>query len=186
MSDPPAVGTAAAAARAHRGRADWWLGVALTGALGGVGMAAAQLDWSQRLGLSGLTVAIACGIIAGNTFFPRVATHTAAGVDFSKSTLLRAGIILYGFRISFQQIAEVGWTGALIDAVMITLRFMLAVQLGPGLVRLHQQTAMVIGAGSAICGAAAVMAPEPVVRGQAHKGSVAVATVVLFGTLAMF
>lgn len=45
---------------------------------------------------------------------------------------------------------------------------------------------MLIGAGSAICGAAAVMAAEPVVRGQAHKVSVAVATVVVFGTLAMF
>jgi uncharacterized integral membrane protein (TIGR00698 family) len=45
---------------------------------------------------------------------------------------------------------------------------------------------MLIGAGSAICGAAAVMAAEPVVRGQAHKVSVAVATVVVFGTLGMF
>jgi uncharacterized integral membrane protein (TIGR00698 family) len=186
MSDPPAVGTAAAAARAHRGRADWWLGVALTGALGGVGMAAAQLDWSQRLGLSGLTVAIACGIIAGNTFFPRVATHTAAGVDFSKSTLLRAGIILYGFRITFQQIAEVGWPGALIDALMVSLTFLIAVQLGTRVFRLDRQTAMLIGAGSAICGAAAVMATEPVVRAQAHKVSEAVATVVVFGTIAMF
>jgi uncharacterized integral membrane protein (TIGR00698 family) len=184
MSDPPGVGTAAA--RAHRGRADWWFGVALTGALGGVGMAAAQLDWSRRLGLSGLTVAIACGIIAGNTFFPRVATHTAAGVDFSKSTLLRAGIILYGFRITFQQIAEVGWPGALIDALMVSLTFLIAVQLGTRVFRLDRQTAMLIGAGSAICGAAAVMATEPVVRAQAHKVSEAVATVVVFGTIAMF
>ena len=45
---------------------------------------------------------------------------------------------------------------------------------------------MLIGAGSALCGAAAVMATEPVVRGQPYKVSVAVATVVVFGTLAMF
>src|SRR5580692_8573784 len=96
--------------RAHRGTSDWWLGIALTGALAAIGMAAAEVDWVQRLGLSGLTVAIACGIIAGNTFFPLVATRTAAGVDFSKSRLLRTGIILYGFRITFQQIAEVGWS----------------------------------------------------------------------------
>jgi uncharacterized integral membrane protein (TIGR00698 family) len=164
----------------------WWLGVALTGALAFAGTCIAQLQWIERLGLSGLTVTIALGILAGNTVFPRVAMRTASGVDFSKSTLLRAGIVLYGFRISFQQIAEVGWTGALIDAVMITLTFLMAVQLGTRLFRLDQQTAMLIGAGSAICGAAAVMATEPVVRGQAHKVSVAVATVVLFGTLAMF
>jgi uncharacterized integral membrane protein (TIGR00698 family) len=164
----------------------WWLGLALTGALAGLGMSVAQLDAMQRLGLSGLTVTIALGILAGNTFFPHIASRTAAGVDFSKSTLLRTGIVLFGFRITFQQIAEVGWTGVVIDALMVTLTFLLAVQLGTRVFRLDRQTSMLIGAGSAICGAAAVMATEPIVRGQAHKVSVAVATVVIFGTLAMF
>jgi uncharacterized integral membrane protein (TIGR00698 family) len=45
---------------------------------------------------------------------------------------------------------------------------------------------MLIGAGSSICGAAAVVATQPVVGGQAHKVSVTVATVVVFGTLGMF
>jgi uncharacterized integral membrane protein (TIGR00698 family) len=45
---------------------------------------------------------------------------------------------------------------------------------------------MLIGAGSSICGAAAVMATEPVVRGRAEEVSIAVATVVAFGTLAIF
>jgi uncharacterized integral membrane protein (TIGR00698 family) len=164
----------------------WWLGVGLTGALAAAGMTAAQLPWAQGIGLSELTLTIACGILVGNTIFPRLAIHTAAGVDFSKSTLLRLGIILYGFRITFQQIAEVGWSGALIDALMVSFTFLIAVQLGTRVLKLDRQTSMLIGAGSAICGAAAVMATEPVVRGQAHKVSVAVATVVVFGTIAMF
>ncbi len=45
---------------------------------------------------------------------------------------------------------------------------------------------MLIGAGSSICGAAAVMATEPVVRGRAEEVCVAVSTVVAFGTLAIF
>jgi uncharacterized integral membrane protein (TIGR00698 family) len=169
----------------HRNRS-WWLGIGLTGGLAGIGMLAAQLQGLQRLGLSGLTVTIALGIIAGNTFFPFVAAHTATGVDFSKSTLLRAGIILYGFRITFQQIGQVGWSGVLIDVLMVGLTFLIAVYLGTRVFRLDRQTSMLIGAGSAICGAAAVMATEPIVRGQAHKVSVAVATVVVFGTIAMF
>ncbi|WP_445262264.1 putative sulfate exporter family transporter [Pseudomonas sp. EA_15y_Pfl1_P104] len=32
-------------------------------------------------------------------------------MDFSKSRLLRIGIVLYGFRITFQQITDVGWSG---------------------------------------------------------------------------
>ena len=43
-----------------------------------------------------------------------------------------------------------------------------------------------IGAGSSICGAAAVLATEPVVKAEASKVTVAVATVVIFGTLAIF
>ena len=45
---------------------------------------------------------------------------------------------------------------------------------------------MLIGAGSSICGAAAVMAAEPVVRGRADQVTVAVSTVVVFGTIAIF
>ena len=164
----------------------WWLGCALVGAIAAAGVGAAQLPWARHLGLSALTLAIVLGMLAGNTVFPAIARHTATGVDFSRNTLLRAGVILYGLRITFQQIGHVGWAGVTIDMLMVVLTFTLAVQLGTRVFRLDRETAMLIGAGSAICGAAAVMATEPVVRGQAHKVSVAVATVVVFGTLGMF
>lgn len=164
----------------------WWLGIALAGAIAVAGIAVAHTAWAQYLGLSALTLAIVFGIAAGNSFFPAIAARTAPGVDFSKSTLLRAGIILFGLRITFQQIAAVGWAGVVIDALMVALTFVIAVQLGTRLLGMDRETSMLIGAGSALCGAAAVMATEPVVRGQAHKVSVAVATVVVFGTLGMF
>ena len=164
----------------------WWLGLALAGTLAAAAMALAKSTWAQHLGLSALTLAIVCGIVAGNTVFPVVATHVSTGVDFSKNMLLRAGIVLYGFRITFQQIADVGWAGVTTAVMMVTSTFLLSVLVGTRILKLDRQTAMLIGAGSAICGAAAVMAVEPVVRGQAHKVSVAVATVMVFGTLAMF
>ncbi len=161
-------------------------GLALTAALAAASTLLAQTPWLQQAGLSPLTLAIVLGMVAGNTFFPIIAPRTGAGVDFSKNILLRAGIILFGFRITFQDIAHIGWAGVLIAALVVACTFVLAVQLGTRLLRLDKQTAMLIGAGSAICGAAAVMAAEPVVKGQAHKVTVAVATVVIFGTLAMF
>ncbi len=161
-------------------------GIALAAALAAIGMATASLPFAKHLGLSGLTLAIVVGILAGNTFFPRIANSMAQGVDFSRSTLLRAGIIFFGFRISFQQILQVGWAGTAIDVVMLSLTFLLAIYLGRKVFGLDKQTSMLIGAGSAICGAAAVLATEPVIKGQAHKVSVAVATVVVFGTLSMF
>lgn len=162
------------------------LGLALAGAIAAAGIWGAGLPAVQHLGISALTLAIVIGILLGNTVFPRVAPFSADGVEFAKAKLLRLGIILYGFRITFQEIGHIGWAGILIDLLIIATTFTLAVQLGTRVFGLDKQTAMLIGAGSSICGAAAVMATEPVVRGQAHKVSVAVATVVIFGTLGMF
>lgn len=162
------------------------LGLALAGAIAAASIWGAGLPAVQHLGISALTLAIVIGIALGNTVFPRVAPISADGVEFAKAKLLRLGIILYGFRITFQEIGHIGWAGILIDLLIIATTFTLAVQLGTRVFGLDKQTAMLIGAGSSICGAAAVMATEPVVRGQAHKVSVAVATVVIFGTLGMF
>lgn len=164
----------------------WWLGLTLSATLAALSISAAGTAAVRHYGLSPLTLAIVFGIAAGNTFFPRVAARTGVGVDFSKRTLLRAGIVLFGLRITFQDIAAVGWTGIIIDALIVVATFVIAVQLGTRVFRLDRQTSMLIGAGSALCGAAAVMATEPVVRGQPYKVSVAVATVVVFGTVAMF
>ena len=161
-------------------------GLALVAAIAALATWAADLPAVQGLGLSALTLAIVAGIALGNTVFPKVAVHTAAGVDFAKAMLLRTGIVLYGFRITFQDIAAVGVAGVVVDVLVMASVFALAVQLGTRVLRMDRQTAMLIGAGSAVCGAAAVMAAEPVVRAQAHKVSVAVATVVVFGTTGMF
>lgn len=140
----------------------------------------------QHNGISALTLAIVLGIVVGNTLYPRIAAGSAAGVGFSKQILLRAGIILYGLRLTFQDIAGVGLHGVLLDALMLASTFGLACLLGTRLFGLDRTTTLLIGAGSSICGAAAVMATEPVVRGRAEQVAVAVSTVVVFGTLGIF
>ncbi|GAA3925383.1 YeiH family protein [Luteimonas lutimaris] len=163
-----------------------WPGLALAAAVAGAAMLAARLPALQALGMGALTLAIVFGIALGNSVFPAVAGRCGEGVDFAKGMLLRAGIVLYGFRLTFQDIAGVGVEGVAIAVVMVGTVFSLAVLLGTRVFKLDRETAMLIGAGSAICGAAAVMAAEPVVRAQPHKVSVAVATVVVFGTAGMF
>jgi uncharacterized integral membrane protein (TIGR00698 family) len=95
-------------------------------------------------------------------------------------------VILYGLRLTLQDIDHVGIAGVLIDAVVLTSTFALAYVLGTRLFGLDRTTAILIGAGSAICGAAAVMATEPIVRAKAEQVTVAVSCVVVFGTLAIF
>lgn len=161
-------------------------GLLLAATVAALAMALSRVPALQAAGLSALTLSIVLGIALGNTLFPRIAPHTGAGVDFARSTLLRLGIVLYGLRVTFQDIASVGWPGIAMAVVVVAVVFTLGTWLGTRVFRLDRETSMLIGAGSAICGAAAVLATEPVVRAQAHKVSVAVATVVVFGTLAMF
>ena len=180
------------AAVAH-GRPNGWQravncvpGIALTGALAALGIVFGKVAWLQANGISALTLAIVLGILVGNTVYPYIASATAGGVVFSKQTLLRAGIILYGLRLTFQDIANVGVAGVAIDVVVLSSTFVLSWWAGTRIFGLDRRTAMLIGAGSSICGAAAVMAAEPVVRGRAEQVTVAVSTVVVFGTLDIF
>ncbi|WP_198969929.1 YeiH family protein [Xylophilus sp. ASV27] len=161
-------------------------GLLLAGALAAAAIALAASPWLQSHGISALTLAIVLGLLAGNTVYPRLAAAAGPGVGFSKQRLLRLGIVLYGLRLTFQDIGQVGLAGVAIDAAMLCSTFGLAGWLGTRAFGLERRTAMLIGAGSAICGAAAVMAAEPVVRGRAGQVTVAVSTVVVFGTLGMF
>ncbi len=161
-------------------------GVALALVIALLAIELGKLGWLQSNGISALTLAIVLGMVAGNTIYPRVAAASATGVTFSKQTLLRLGIILYGLRLTFQDIGHVGLRGVAIDALVLTSTFSLAWVLGTRVFGLDRKTAMLIGAGSSICGAAAVMATGPVLRGKAEQVTVAVSTVVVFGTLAIF
>ncbi|MDY0745730.1 YeiH family protein [Paucibacter sp. R3-3] len=161
-------------------------GLALTGALACAAIELGRNPWLQAHGIGALTVAIALGMLVGNTVYGRFAAASAQGVAFSKQNLLRLGVVLYGLRLSFRDIAQVGFGGVLIDATVVCSTLALAWFAGTRLFGLDRKTVLLIGVGSSFCGAAAVMATEPVVRGRPEQVTVAVSTVVVFGTLAIF
>ena len=140
---------------------------------------------AQQLKLSALTIAILLGIALGNSIYPKISAPLHDGVNYAKGMILRLGIILYGFRITLQDINNVGLNAVAADAIMLTSTFLLAVWLGVRWLKMDKQTVYLTGAGCGICGAAAVMATEPVVKAESHKVSVAIAVVVIFGTLSM-
>jgi uncharacterized integral membrane protein (TIGR00698 family) len=161
-------------------------GLALSAALALAAIRLGSLGWLQAHGMSALTVAIVLGILLGNTLYPYLAARGGAGVVFSKQTLLRAGVILYGLRLTLHDVGQVGIAGVLIDALLLSSTFALAHFLGTRFFGLDRSTAMLIGAGNAICGAAAVMATEPLLRARTEQVTVAISTVVVFGTIAIF
>jgi uncharacterized integral membrane protein (TIGR00698 family) len=183
----PSVHSVNATLQSRRG-ALWPLlpGLGISATLAAAGIALGRFGWLQDHGFSALTLAIVLGMVVGNTVFPRMAARAGAGVTFSKQTLLRAGVVLYGLRLTVQDIGHVGLAGVAIDALVLGSTFALACFIGTRWLGLDRKTAMLIGAGSSICGAAAVMAAAPVVKARAEQVTVAIATVVVFGTLAIF
>lgn len=137
------------------------------------------------LGISPLIVGIVLGALFANGLGQPVPESWRPGVVFSAKTLLRVAVAFYGFRITLSDLAAVGVEGVSVAVVMLASTFALGALLGIRVFRLAPPLALMIAAGSAVCGAAAVLATEPVVRGKPHEGGIAVGTVVIFGTLAM-
>ncbi len=137
-------------------------------------------------GLSPLIIGIVMGMIYANTFRHKLPQNFDLGIVFSTKTILRGAIIFYGFRLTFQDIFAVGISGILVSTLIVTLTFIIGYFVGTKILKMDRDTTILTTAGSSICGAAAILATEPVVKGEAYKTAIAVSTVVLFGTLSMF
>ncbi|MBA3486269.1 MAG: putative sulfate exporter family transporter [Lysobacter sp.] len=161
-------------------------GLAVALALGLAALALSQLPQLQRWQLSALTVAIVLGMLLGNVARPEMLSRLSVGMRFSQRHLLRAGVVLYGLRLSFQDVAAIGLPGLLLDLVVVVSTLVLGTWAGRRWFGLDRDTALLTAAGSAICGAAAVLAVERVIKADADKVAIAVASVVLFGTLNIF
>ncbi|WP_281951875.1 YeiH family protein [Nitrosophilus kaiyonis] len=145
-----------------------------------------QVGFIKSLAISPLIIGIVIGMFYANTLRTHIPKEWVPGIVFSSKQLLRFAIILYGFRITFQQIAEVGLAGLTVSTIMLTTTFILGWWLGVKIFKLDRDTAVLCASGSSVCGAAAVLATEPVLKAEPYKSAVAVGTVVLFGTIAMF
>ena len=154
--------------------------------LGLAGLALAALPTLAGLQLSALTLAIALGMLLGNLAGARLPARLSPGIAFAQRELLRAGIVLYGLRISFQQIADVGPGALLLDLIVVASTLGLGLWIGRRWLGLDRDTALLTACGSAICGAAAVLATERLLKPEASKVAIAVAGVVLFGTVNIF
>jgi uncharacterized integral membrane protein (TIGR00698 family) len=139
-----------------------------------------------NLGLSPLIVGIIAGGIYGNAMRGGMPESWADGVNFSARKLLRIAVCFFGLRVSLQEIAQVGLPGLTVSVLVVVSTLAIGTWAGMRLMKLDRDTALLTAAGSAICGAAAVLAFESTLQSEPHKSAMAVGSVVLFGTLSMF
>lgn len=145
-----------------------------------------KCGFCQSINLNSLTFAIIIGMVIGNVFHKFIPESFKDGISFSAKKLLRLAIILYGFRITFQQIFAVGMQGFWADVIMLSTTYLLGYYLGTRVFKLDKDLCMLTSIGSSVCGAAAVLGTDSMLKADSHKVSLAVSTVVLFGTISMF
>ena len=96
-------------------------------------------------------------------------TPCACGIDFTASTLLRAGVVLLGLRIALGDLAVLGWQTALMLAGAIFTTIVLGVGLAKVL-GLQKRFGALTGGSVAICGASAALAISTILpKGENHE-----------------
>ncbi|MEO5645760.1 MAG: YeiH family protein [Bacteroidia bacterium] len=140
----------------------------------------------RNLGFSPLIIGILVSMVYGNTLRHKLPQKWVMGILFSAKFILRAAIIFYGFRITFTDLISIGAPGLVQSLIMVTTTFLIGSFIGIRVFKMDKDTAYLTASGAAVCGAAAVLATESVLKSEPHKSAIAVTTVVLFGTISMF
>ena len=108
---------------------------------------------------SALVVAVVLGALWANV--AGVTAQHRAGVEFAGRSLLRAGIVVLGLRLSLGEIGHLGAAGLVVVAVTVTATFFGTQALGRRL-GLDDDLSLLVATGYSICGASAIaVAPVP-------------------------
>ncbi len=116
----------------------------------------ADFEWVKHLSLSPLIVGIVLGMLYANSLRNHLPETWVPGIQFCTKQVLRTGIVLYGFKLTFQSVIDIGGSALALDLIVVTLTILLGAGLGR-LLKMDRDTALLTSIGSSICGAAAVL-----------------------------
>ena len=131
---------------------------------------------------SPMILAVVAGMVYSNVL--GTPAHAKAGIAFSQKRLLRFAIVLLGFQLTLGQVVSIGAGGVGIVAATLGATFLFTVTLGR-LIGVDRKLAQLIAAGTSICGASAIVATNIVTDARDEDVTYAVASITLFGTVAM-
>ncbi|UFH51100.1 YeiH family protein [Pseudomonas sp. KNUC1026] len=160
-------------------------GIALSASLAAAGFALSCLPGLAHFGLSPLVYALVLGMLLSN--WPRFGgwADAQAGLAFCARPVLRLGVVLFGLQLTLGQVFALGLPAIGLDLLVVCSVMFIGYAVGTRVLGLAPDVALLTCAGSAICGAAAVLATESTIRARPAATAMAVATVVLFGSAAM-
>jgi uncharacterized integral membrane protein (TIGR00698 family) len=132
--------------------------------------------------ISGVPVAIVLGLLLRNTL--PLPASLSPGLKYATTTILRAGIVLVGIRLSFFDVIKLGVAGlpVVVAAIATGLIFVTWFNRKLGL---PPRLGTLIAAGTSICGVTAIVSTAPAIDADEREVAYAVANVVAFGLIGM-
>lgn len=127
-----------------------------------------------------LTIGILLGIIYSNTLGLKNCCIT--GVNFSLKRILKWGIVLLGVKLNFSMLFDLGPWIAIIVVLMVSSALFLSNLIGKWF-NINPKLSTLLGVGSSICGASAVVAMGPVIDAEEDDIAISVAVISILGTI---
>lgn len=144
-----------------------------------------DMNFVKTLSFSPMIIGIILGMLYANSLRNNLPDTWVPGIQFCSKKILRLGIILYGFRLTFQSVVDVGLPAICIDFIVVFITICGGLVFGR-IIKMDRDIALLTSVGCGICGAAAILGAESAIKVKPYKTAVAVSTVVIFGTTAMF
>jgi uncharacterized integral membrane protein (TIGR00698 family) len=116
--------------------------------------------------------------------FGRIEESFKPGLKFSAKKILRAGIVLLGFRLSLSELGKLG-PRALVAVVAVVIATFFGTQWLAKRLGLSRSLGLLMATGYSICGASAIAAVEPFAGADEEEVAYSIALVTLCGTLAI-
>ncbi len=161
-------------------------GLLVAGVVAGGAVVLAEFLGTDVLGfdrspVSSVMPALVIGLLIANSWKPPAILEP--GLSFAVKRVLRAGVVLLGFRLSVVEVVRVG-AGAL-PLVLACVAFgLFAVVWAAARTGISRRLGMLIGVGTSICGVSAVVATAPGIGARDEEVSYAVAVITIFGLIA--
>ena len=132
--------------------------------------------------VSPLVGGVVLGVIVANAGLIRPAL--GPGITFATKRLLRAGVVVLGLRLSFEEVRDLGIGGALAVVGVVVATFF-GIQLLARLMGVRPGLGLLVATGYSICGASAVAAMEPLADADEEEVAYAIGLVTLCGSLSI-
>lgn len=129
-------------------------------------------------------LAMLAGIVLGNTVFAN--QRWGAGVKWAEKYPIEIGIALLGLNVTLQNMESLGWSGVIFILLQMALTILFVMWIGGRVFKVSPQSAMMMGAGNAVCGSSAIASVAPAVGATDDQRRTSVATVSLAGVILLF